>query len=233
MNKSELSLTIDTREKDNKRISTITKYFESRGACVITKKLDTLDYHISGFYNDKEVNLGIEYKTGSDFACNQKELHDRFARALLEYDNVGLILEHDYSRIYDATTKNTEVTLFEYIVSSDMILTTNYMGLKNTLRTYGREGVLTGEINKLFEFPRMVITFLNYITSDDHKGICFENGDKRNILMKIPGIGVDKSNKLLLQFGSIYNVINASNEDIQKCIGKKNGEKFIEYIRRC
>lgn len=235
MNLSELTLTIDTREKDQSRINTISKYFKSRNAHVINSKLDTLDYHIHGFYNNKEVDIGIEYKTGSDFAGNRDELPDRFARSLLEYINVGLIIEHDYNRIVDQETKFTEITLYEYVIdwNTKQTIYDNYQGLHNALRTYEREGILTGEINGLFEFPRMCIAFLNYVTADDHKGICFENGDKRNVLMKIPGIGVNGADKLLLKFGSIHNVFTADEEEIKKCIGNKKGEKFIEYVRSC
>lgn len=231
MNLSELTLTIDTREKDQSRINTISKYFKSRNAHVILSKLDTLDYRIQGFYNDKEVDLGIEFKTGSDFAGNFTELNDRFARASLEYEDIGFILQHDHSSITDKETLNTEVTAYCYHVTNETILSCNYSALQNTLRTYEREGILTGEINGLFEFPRMCITFLNYITADNHKGICFENGDKRNVLMKVPGIGVNGADKLLLKFGSIHNVFIADEEDIKNCIGNKKGEKFIEYIR--
>ncbi len=188
MNLSELTLTIDTREKDQSRINTISKYFKSRNAHVINSKLDTLDYRIQGFYNNKEVDIGIEYKTGSDFAGNFTELNDRFARASLEYDDIGFVLQHDHTNITDKEILNTEVTAYSYRVTNETVLSCNYSTLQNTLRTYEREGILTGEINGLFEFPRMCIAFLNYITADDHKGIAFENGDKRNVLMKVPGI---------------------------------------------
>lgn len=193
-----------------------------------------MDYHISGYYNNKEVDLGIEYKTGSDFAGNRDELPDRFARSLLEYKNAGLILEHDHVRIIDTTTKYTEITLLEYIVdhNTGLRISTNYHGMKNTLRSYERDGILCGEISGLFEFPRMCIAFLNYITSDNHNGISFENNNQLNILMKIPGVGVDKASKLLTKFGSIYNVIVADDNEIKECIGNKNGERLIEYIKR-
>jgi ERCC4-type nuclease len=230
---SELTLTIDTREKDAKRISTISKYFESRSAHVITEKLDTLDYRITGFYRNKEVDLGIEFKTGSDFAGNFTQLNDRFARACLEYKNVGLILHHDHSTIIDKETLNSEVTAYSYIVTNKTIVSCNYSTLQNIMRTYEREGILTGEINGLFEFPRMCIAFLNYITADSHEGIAFENGDTRNVLMKIPGIGVNGADKLIDRFGSVYNIMVAGESEIKECIGNTRGEKFIEYITRC
>jgi hypothetical protein len=233
MNLSELTLTIDTREKDRSRINTISKYFKSRNAHVILSKLDTLDYRIQGFYNNKEVDIGIEFKTGSDFAGNFTELNDRFARASLEYDDIGFVLQHDHTNITDKETMYTEVTAYSYHVTNETVLSCNYSTLQNTLRTYEREGILTGEINGLFEFPRMCIAFLNYITADDHKGIAFENGDKRNVLMKIQGIGVNGADKLLMKFGSIHNVFIAEEEEIKNCIGNKKGEKFIEYVRSC
>lgn len=233
MDLSELTLTIDTREKDRSRINTISKYFKSRNAHVINSKLDTLDYRIQGFYNNKEVDIGIEFKTGSDFAGNFTELNDRFARACLEYEDIGFVLQHDHTNITDKETLNTEVTAYSYRVTNETVLSCNYSTLQNTLRTYEREGILTGEINGLFEFPRMCITFLNYVTADNHNGICFENGDKRNVLMKVPGIGVNGADKLLLTFGSIHNTMVAEDWMIKKCIGDKKGEKFIEYVRSC
>jgi len=40
-----------------------------------------VDYHLEGYYADKEVNLGIEYKTGVDFSGSFTSLNNRLALA--------------------------------------------------------------------------------------------------------------------------------------------------------
>jgi ERCC4-type nuclease len=51
------------------------------------------------------------------------------------------------------------------------------------------------------------------------------------IIQVFPGIGPKTSKKLLEEFGTIQNIINAPEENLKKILGKKS-EKFLELIGR-
>jgi len=47
----------------------------------------------------------------------------------------------------------------------------------------------------------------------------------------LPGVGEVYAKKLLEKFGSIYNLVNASVDEIEKVVGKKRAEKIYRFIR--
>ncbi|MDT8337554.1 MAG: ERCC4 domain-containing protein, partial [Candidatus Izemoplasmatales bacterium] len=90
---SSLMVTIDTREKDVKRINAISTFFEKHGAVVERNTLNLCDYHIEGSFRDKEINLGIEGKTLVDFSQSYQDLPHKLLKSYELYDHVGLIVE--------------------------------------------------------------------------------------------------------------------------------------------
>lgn len=229
-----IDVTIDTREKDKARIKVVTDYFRSRGACVIVDTLETCDYHLTGLFgpdeNVQEINVGIEFKTGTDMAGSFSELPDRFARAYNNYDWVGLIIQHDHQDIIDGVGDSP---FYYYQPTADLALRMNYYNLQGLLRTYALEGVLVGQTWQLFEVPRMMVSFLYHVTTIGHRGIEFKDrNDIRNPLMKFPGISTKKATKLVSEFGSLDNIFRAPEKDIQKSIGKVSGQRFREYMAK-
>jgi len=231
---SGISLTIDTREQDEDRISIITDFFSSRGASVQLLKCEYVDYHLEGYYADKEINIGIEYKTGVDFSGSFTLLNNRLALACGVYDNVGLILQHNHNSILDANYDTYEKFRYRYNVKKDLTLYTDYSSLQNTLRSFANDGVVVGQIKDIWEFPRQVVSMLNYVTNEDHKGLHLDGGnDKqvfRNMLLKIPGIGPRISGKLVEEYSCIGELFGAKTEDLADVIGKKKTIMLMETL---
>lgn len=227
---NELDIIIDTRENDQRRIDNVAKFFDERGAYVCKCALKTCDYHITGRFNDHDIDIGIEFKTGSDYAGSFEGLNDRLARAFEQYDHVGLILQHTHNELSDGPDGNPSYT---YNLKEGLTLYCNYFTLQNGLRSFGNEGVLVGQAWSSYEVPRLMVAFLYYITSDNHHGLCFKDRyDIRNSILKMPGVGVKTANKLIERYGTIYNIITAPSNDIKLTLGPKTGERFIKYIGR-
>lgn len=227
----ELAVTMDTREKSARRKAVIRQYFESKGAFVYEQALRTCDYRIEGMYDGKYVCVGIEFKTGSDFAGSFDILNDRLARACLEYNGcVGLILQHNHSKFME---DQNESPTYHYIVDNVTTLFCNYSTLHNTLRSYERDGIMTEEVYTYNEIPYAMVGFLNYITKHGaHVGARFGNTmDPRNVIMRIPGIGIYRANKLIDRFQTIEAIAKAHVHELQATIGPIYGQYIYDYVR--
>lgn len=226
----EIDIIIDTREKDARRIDNVARFFDEKGAYVCKHALKTCDYHITGRFNGVDVDLGIEFKTGSDYAGSYKGLNDRLARAVEQYKSVGLLVQHTHNELSDGPDGNPNYT---YNLKDGLTLHCNFFTLQNALRTFAREGIYVAQAWSSYEVPRLMVAFLYDVTSYNHHGLCFKDKyDNRNCLLKLPGVGVITANKLIERYGTIYNIMTAPASDIKTVLGKKNGAKFIKYIGR-
>lgn len=228
----ELIVTIDTREQDKNRVKSIYSYFEDRGACVLEESLKRCDYWIEGEYNNSLVNLGIEYKTLNDFSGSYKDLPWKLAEAHDLFTHVGLFVE---TGKYDLADSDTGTLIRNYALK-DMDGVLRYSTLQNMLRTFEREGIYTQTFINLFEFPRSIHNLLNYITKESHQGLNFKGKDYdstfRNVLIKLPGIGIKGAQKGVENFTSLHEICILSENHLQDVWGKKTGSKVYDFVFR-
>jgi hypothetical protein len=64
---SELICIADTRERMQSRINRMETFITSKGGLFDRSKLDLCDYHIEGYFREKQISIGIEYKTFIDY----------------------------------------------------------------------------------------------------------------------------------------------------------------------
>ena len=226
---SEIILTIDTREKKEDRIKHISNFFEYRGAYVEKKALTRCDYWIDGIYKDKDISLGIEYKTIEDFAGSFKDLSWKLTESYEFYKDVALFVETGKYDLIDVENG----TLIRNYKLKDMEGTLRYDIFQNLLRSFERDGIYTQTFLNTFEFPRSVLNLMNYIIKPMHKGIQYKNecyeDIYRNMLMQFPGIGAAKANKIIEDFSSFHELSTYAENHLQDSIGKVNGTRLYNF----
>lgn len=228
---AELILTIDTREKGTERINSIQNYFELRGAYVEKKALKRCDYWIDGVYRDIQVDIGIEYKTIEDFAGSHQDLPWKLAESFDTYSDVALFVETGQYDLIDVESG----TLIRNYRLKDKEGTLRYDVFQNMLRSFARDGIYTQTFLNVFEFPRSVHNLLNYIVKPTHKGIQYKSTDAssiyRNMIMQIPGIGIHKANKCVVDFPTLYDLCINAVDHHQEVFGKITGNRVYEFCR--
>lgn len=231
---SSLILTIDTREKDLKRISSITKFFEQHGAIVEKNKLELCDYHIQGDFREKEINLGIEAKSLVNFSSSYKDLPHKLLKAHDLYNHVGLFVEtNGYS--FNVGEDGLLCTIKNHSVQDGKADILTLPSLENSLGSWAQEGIIVRQLQHVAQWPYTMYNVLISLSKDFHSGLQLKSNDDYsvtlNMLIKIPGIGINSAKKLIKQFGNIYWMALACEDDLIFTIGKEKGLKLYEFLR--
>lgn len=224
---SSLLVTVDTRERDLKRINAITTFFEKHGAIVEKSKLDLCDYQIEGEFRDKEINLGIEAKTLVDFSSSYQDLPHKLLKSYELFDRVGLIVEtgtYGFSIGDDGllcTIKNPAVQDGK----ADILTLPSF---ENALGSWANDGIIVRQVQHPAQWPYTMYNILIHLSKDVHNGLQLKEIDEYsimlNMLIKIPGIGLETAKKLVKYFGNMHWMACMSCEDISRVIGKQKGE---------
>lgn len=231
---SSLILTYDSREKDLKRINAITTFFEKHGAIVEREKLDLCDYHIEGIFRDKDINLGIEAKTLVDFSSSYQDLPHKLLKSFDIYDHVGLFVQTG-SYSFNVGDNGLLCTVKNPAVHDGKADILTLPSLENSLGSWANEGIIVRQLQHEAQWPYTMYNVLINLTKDVHNGLQLKTTDDYsstlNMLVKIPGIGVESAKKLIKQFGNFYWISVACADDLYMTIGKQKGEMLYQFLR--
>lgn len=202
----------DHREKNSLVISELVHL----GAQVNLEHLEVADFLIS--------NVAIERKTVSDFLSSMmnKRLSEQLVN-LQQYQNSLLLIEGlEHQELYPAKKDEHESginpnavrgflldILLKYKVP--IIFTKNYEDTARFLIVLAKKQDKTNESLRAKRRTRD--------TSEQ----------KQFILEGFPGLGPKTAKKLLKEYGSIKNIINASQEELENSLGKKS-ESFKQLL---
>lgn len=231
---SSLILIIDTREQDLKRINNIKNFFEKHGAIVEHSKLDLCDYHIEGVFRDKDINLGIEAKTLVDFSSSYKDLPHKLLKSFDLYDHVGLFVQTG-SYSFNVGDDGLLCTIKNYAVQGGKSDILTLPSLENSLGSWANEGIIVRQLQHEAQWPYTMYNVLVNLTKEVHNGLQLKDIDDYsstlNMLVKIPGIGIESAKKLIKQFGNFYWISVACADDLYITIGKQKGEYLYQFLR--
>lgn len=232
---SSLLLIIDTREKDQKRISAITTFFEKHGAIVEREKLDLCDYHIEGIFRDKDINIGIEgKKLGVDFDSSYKDLPHKLLKSYELYSDVALFVQTG-SYSFNVADDGLMATIKNPAVKDSKADILTLPSFENSLGSWANEGIIVRQLQYEAQWPFTMYNVLINLTKEFHGGLQLKDIDDKavtlNMLVKIPGIGIESANKLIKQFGSLYWMVLSCWEDLESTVGKQKATTLYNFFR--
>jgi len=230
---SSLLVTIDTRERDQKRINAITTFFEKHNAIVDREKLDLCDYHIEGDFRDTEINLGIEAKTLVDFASSYQDLPHKLLKSYELYSDVGLFVETG-SYGFNVGNDGLLCTIKNPAVRDGHADILKLPSLENSLGSWANDGVIVRQLQHPAQWPYTMYNVLISLARDVNSGLQLKEPDPYsvtlNMLVKIPGIGLESAKKLINQFGNFHWIACHSVEDLTDAIGKSKATVLYDYF---
>jgi hypothetical protein len=231
---SSLILTIDTREKDLKRINNITTFFEKHNAIVDRSKLDLCDYHIEGSFRDIEINLGIEAKTLVDFSSTYTDLPHKLLKSFELYDHVGLFVQTG-NYAFNIGEDGLLCTIRNPAVIDGYADILTLPSLENSLGSWANEGIIVRQLLHEAQWPYTMYNVLISLSKEAHHGLELKSTDDYsvtlNMLVKVPGIGVESAKKLIKEFGNLYWMNLACWEDLEFTIGKNKANILYNFFR--
>lgn len=228
---SNLILVFDSREKSEKRIKYVKDWFESQGGLVEKAALPLCDYKIVGEFHDISVNLGVEFKTMSDFCSSWQDLKNKLGRARNElYEEVALCID---SGNYTYTYQDGKAFIHNPAIrngDADVCPLAVYEGLIDTLQ---QSGIHCRQLRSEAQFPDSLYNLLTYITND-HELIGFTGKGYilayRRTLQTLEGIGTKTVDKLIASYPNMHWLSSASEESLIEVIGKKSGSKLYNFL---
>ncbi len=174
---SELILTIDTREQNQRRIDTLKMWFEFHNGIVEHNKLDLCDYKIEGTYRGIDINLGIEAKSIGDFSTSFQDLPDKLARAYELYTDVGLFIEAG-NYTFTPELDNFHSNIVTVVNPKDNVSVSVPLAvLQNLCASLTRNGIHVRQIRSEYAFPYDLANLLIYISNPVHDGLHIKNKD--------------------------------------------------------
>ena len=247
MDLSSVVVTIDTREKDKRRIEAVKTGFENNNAITKLHKCEYVDYVIAGLYRGNDIHIGVEYKTFDDFLLNKNKLPDRLFHALETYDTVAHFVEMSATDI-SYNTDNDTMTLVsptDFIVRQiyenvGHLVKTTLAEFENSLASYAKWGI---ECRIIFYSPNQIpfsmFSLIRHAVKEKHCGLRLSYGKDadpivifKNMVTQIPSVGVGSANKLIDHgIDSMYKMMGIPVEEFEKILGKKKGKNLYMALR--
>jgi hypothetical protein len=216
--------------KKRPRIWGLASYFMKGGAEVIIDKLDKCDYKIEGMYQDKEVNLGIEYKTLEDMAGSIEDLEWKLPESYKLYEDVALCIEGRLNIIergnfqYIRNWANEEASVLRYDLYTSRVQT--WTNLSVQVRQFERDSM----------FPYVVEDLLNYIVKGTHTSFRYKETNNQDVIFKmliqIPGVGLKTLNKFFTKYpkSSMKDIMAYSVDELKEYFGNDRGIKIYNVL---
>lgn len=231
---SECFCVVDSREKNTKRIESVKEFMESHGGAVEFGALPLCDYKIEGIFREKEICIGIEAKSLTDFSGSYQELPDKLARSFELYNDVALFIEIPQIRTTSADGFHASIVNPSVPDGSADVL--QYAVLQNSLESWQRDGVHVRQLQSESLWGYAIASVLINITKDTHRGLEITKvkdykSQYLNILTKFDGIGQKTAlNKILPNFPNLYWLCTYSEDDLKDALGKVTGTKLYQFI---
>ena len=228
----ELIVTADTRERDPKRVQGLREFVEFHSGAFEVSGLPNnggCDYRIEGTYKNQDINLGIEYKTLTDFSSSYQSLGQRFRNAYEQYDEVALFLEvPKYS--FSLEDDGFHGTIHNPKVRDGKADVLKYATFQGVLQSIARSGVYVVRIQNAAEFPYAVGWLVNYISNPIHTMMDWEGNSYLNSLAKIPSVGIKKARKIANKYPRYQELLKAPHEALRVLLGDRGGNSVYEFL---
>lgn len=219
---SSLLVIIDTRERDQKRISAITTFFEKHGAIVEKSKLDLCDYHIEGDFRGKEINLGIEAKTLVDFSSSYQDIPPKLMKSYDLYSDVALFVQTGQYG-FNVGADGLLCTIKNPAVRDGHADILTLPSFENALGSWANDGIIVRQVQHPAQWPYTMYNILISLAKPIHSGLQLKELDPysvtKNMLVCIPGIGIESADKLIDQFGNFHWIACHSWDDLKDTVG--------------
>jgi len=195
--KNKVRIIADIHEKNSLVIPTLIEL----GAEVETKPLEIADYLIN--------NIAIERKTSGDFINSMlsKRLQEQLNQ-LQQYEKKLLILEGNTN-----LQKNSNIN--PNAIKGQILAILTYYNIPIIFTKDSEDSA-----NYLFLLAKQQLKGVQESTLHSRKPSS-EKEQKQYIIESFPNIGPKTAKELLKKFGSIKNIINTSEKELEKEIGKK------------
>lgn len=231
---SELVCIADTRERMKSRIDRMESFITSKGGLFDRSKLDLCDYHIEGYFRDKPVNIGIEYKTFIDYNSSKEDLNDKLFQSGKLFDTIALFVEENGLSLAHSD-HGTFVKIMQ--VPDEKANITNYHGYKNHLDSLAFDGIHVRTFQHEAFFVEDVYSLLLHLSKDCHNGLHIKGGDYNtqfcNALCKLDGIGPVGTFKITNIIPNLSKLVEYSHFGglFEKIIGPIQGKKLRSFIQ--
>jgi len=223
----------DSREKSTKRIEVFKEYIESNGGAVERGALPLCDYKIEGVFRDKEISLGIEFKTLNDFSGSYQDLPDKLARSFELYTDVGLFVEVPTFKV--SSIDEFHATIVNPAVSDGTANVLQYASMLNALASWQQEGVHVRQIGSEAFFGYAIGSVLINITKDTHRGLEISKtkdfkSSYLNSLAKLDKVGYLTAQKIAKYFPNYHWLASHCEEDLKDKLGKVTGSRLHTFL---
>jgi hypothetical protein len=230
---SELVCIADTRERMQSRINRMEAFITSKGGLFDRSKLDLCDYHIEGYFREKAVNIGIEYKTFIDYNSSKEDLNDKLFRSGKLYDTIALFIEENGLSLAHGDN-GTFVKIMQ--VPDERANITNYHAYKNHLDSLSFDGIHVRTFQHEAFFIEDVYSLLLHLSKDCHKGLHIKGNDYDtqfcNALCKLDGMGPVGTFKITNIVPNLAKLVEYSHFDglFEKIIGPIHGKQLRQFV---
>jgi hypothetical protein len=225
--------TYDSREKSLSRIDVFKEFIEQNGGSVERGTLQLCDYKLEGVFREKEINIGIEYKTLNDFSSSYQDLPDKLARSYDLYNDVALFIETPNFKV--SSIDGFHATIVNPAVLDGSADVLNYAVLYNSIESWQTEGVHIRQLHTEMFMGYAISSVLINITKDTHRGLeISKSKDYKsaylNCLSKIDGVGYKTAQKIAKYYPNFYWLSAYSGDDLIDKLGKSTGKKMYGFV---
>lgn len=232
----ELIVTADSRERDAKRVQSLCGFVGFHGGAFEVLGLPNnggCDYRVEGVYKEQDINLGIEYKTLTDFSSSYQKLGQRFRNAYNYYDEVALVLEVP-KYAFTLEPDGFHGTISNPRVRDGKADVLKYATFQGVLQSIARSGVYVVRIQNSDEFPYALGWLVNYISNPIHTmmdwGLNEYSDQYLSSLSKIPSVGIKKASKIASEYPRYHELVEASQKELQELLGDRGGSAVYEFL---
>lgn len=226
---SDIIITIDTREQNQKRIKAVEDWGTAHGAIIEHCKLDHLDYRLIGEFKGHDINIGIEAKALSQFCSDDYALiKEKLFAACSEYNEVALFIE---TGNYEFVVSGFGETNISCRVKQDLTITGKLAIFEGACSTLGRYGIHVRQLRSEAHFPYAIENLLTY-SIHDHELIGgikdFKTQYKQTLLEFCTPL---QTKKLMQHYPNMFWLCNAGEDAYKTIMGNKVGKKLYDFIR--
>lgn len=224
-------ITIDSREKNEKRIKAVETWGTTHGAIVELSKLDLCDYRILGEFRGYQINIGIEAKSLSDFcSCDYNDLKRKLFDSFEIFDEVALFIESgNYSFLNEGFGKSA---IINPAVRDGSANVCNLAQLEGCVHTLERNGIFVNQLRSETQFPYSIENLLTYCIHDHdvikHDPKMYLRSYKHTLRSFMTNVQV---NKAVSSYPNLFWLCSASEESYKEVFGAKTGTQIYNFIR--
>lgn len=242
-------LIIDSHEEANKkdktRIRAIEEWATKYGICSIEhRELPLCDYSLMGEFRDKDINLGVEYKSWDNFLSDATDdMEDKITRSQEMYSEVAFFIEagnYTFKPHEDdchCTMQFSDMAKAGFrkrgIKETELPATKTLAGYEGFLETMSLNGIHVRQLRSEAQFPYSLHNLLIYLSNAPHllkvKELSYENW-LVNHYMTLPGIGYVRAKKLILNFPNPAWLCSASEESLISALGRTIGRVIYQHL---